>query len=112
METHWAEALKAQTYTAVQDFLVAVMLAPPSGHKCFSVTVLNRPELEPSADEGLLVEQFQIRTLLHRQSGGEEPLFSCKCGADVWSDDFFYPSDQKTTASTEADQRGKEMIRA
>lgn len=54
----------------VQDVLVLVMLAPPSGQKCFSVTVLNRPELEPSAlaDEGLLIEQFQIsRTRLHRQ---------------------------------------------
>lgn len=67
METHWTEALKAQTYTGVQDFLVVVVLAPPSG---FSVTVLNRLKLEPSAlaDEGLLIEQFQISgTLLHRR---------------------------------------------
>lgn len=73
------EALKAQTSTGVQAFLVVVMLAPPSGHKCFSVRVLNRPEMEPSAlaDEGLLIEQFQISgTLLHRQLGGEESLFS------------------------------------
>ncbi|TNN01032.1 hypothetical protein fugu_012278 [Takifugu bimaculatus] len=79
METHWTEALKAQTYTGEQEFLVVVMLAPPSGQKCFSVTVLNRLELEPSAraDEGLLIEQFQISgTLLHRQLGGEESLFS------------------------------------
>lgn len=77
METRWTEGLKAQADTGVQEFLVVVMLAPPSGHKCSSVTVLNRPEMEASADEGLLIEQFQISgTLLHRQLGGEESLFS------------------------------------
>lgn len=35
MESHWTEALKAQTYTGVRDLPVVVMLAPPSGHKCF-----------------------------------------------------------------------------